>query len=480
MKWTLGRKILALYTLFGIIGFTLLSTVGSALIRHRLLTVTSTTLYQEAMEIAEDQNSLRYTDETSLRSSYTYLRALANYENCEIWLLDDSGNCYINTARPLTPDSPKVIDGFDPVALGTGYYTVGTFFDSFSSNVITVMVPITWNLRIKGYVAIHRTMDSIALQAESMLGIMDIMFLALYLLLLLTWIFFHYSITKPIGQIVKAAREYAGGNLTYRIKLKSQDEIGYLAQTLNYMSDEMNKTGEYQRKFIANVSHDFRSPLTSIKGYVEAILDGTIPPELQNKYLGIVIRETDRLNKLTQNMLTLNDLDAHARHNLLDLSVFDLNTIIKNTIASFEGTCIQKRIKVSLILSGKKLPVRADVGKIQQVLYNLIDNAIKFSDHDKTITIETTVKNDKVFVSVKDMGCGISRDSLPHVFERFYKEDSSRGRDRKGSGLGLSIVKEAITAHGENINVISTVGVGTEFIFTLPRATGEQKNGALS
>ena len=244
--------------------------------------------------------------------------------------------------------------------------------------------------------------------------------------------------------------------------------MGYLAGTLNYMSGELNKLEEYQRNFIANVSHDFRSPLTSIKGYLEAIIDGTIPPEMYEKYLTRVISETERLTKLTQGMLTLNSLDSKG---YLSRSSFDINRVIKDTAASFEGTCGKKNINFELTFSDNIQMVYADLGKIQQVLYNLIDNAIKFSHQDSTIYIQTRIKNEKIFVSVKDTGIGIPKDSVQKVFDRFYKSDLSRGKDKKGTGLGLAIVKEIIQAHGENIDVVSTEGVGTEFIFSLPKAT---------
>ena len=152
---------------------------------------------------------------------------------------------------------------------------------------------------------------------------------------------------------------------------------------------------------------------------------------------------------------------------MLDITDFDINNTIKTTVQTFEGICLQKHISFNLILTGEQLFVSADMSKIQQVLYNLIDNAIKFSHADSAITIETTEKNEKVFVSVKDTGIGIPSDSIKKIWERFYKTDLSRGKDKKGTGLGLSIVKEIIQAHGENINCISTEGVGTEFIFTL-------------
>jgi len=180
------------------------------------------------------------------------------------------------------------------------------------------------------------------------------------------------------------------------------------------------------------------------------------------------LNETDRLTKLTNSLLTLNNLNTSGM--VLELSDFDINAVIKSTLATFEGTCTSKKIRIKLVLSGETLFVKADMGKIQQVLYNLLDNAIKFSDNGKTIKVETTEKNNTVFVSVKDEGIGIPKDSIKHIFDRFYKSDLSRGKDKKGTGLGLCIAKEIITAHHENINVISTEGVGSEFIFSLTRS----------
>ena len=153
---------------------------------------------------------------------------------------------------------------------------------------------------------------------------------------------------------------------------------------------------------------------------------------------------------------------------LLDKTDFDIHEVIRNTAASFEGTCTAKKISIELLLATRTLYVHADRHKIQQVLYNLLDNAIKFSNPESTITIEPTPRGDKVYTSVKDYGIGIPKSSINKIWERFYKSDLSRGKDKKGTGLGLSIVKEIIQAHNENINVISTEGVGTEFIFSLP------------
>ena len=192
---------------------------------------------------------------------------------------------------------------------------------------------------------------------------------------------------------------------------------------------------------------------------------------MQEKYLNIILFETERLNKLTQSILDLNRFRGQGM--LLDITEFDINSMIRTIIQTFEGTCAKKGLSFDLVLTEQQLFVQGDSGKIQQVLYNLIDNATKFSHNNSAITIETTVKNGKVFISIKDTGIGIPKDSIKKIWERFYKTDQSRGKDKKGTGLGLAIVKEIIQAHKQNINVISTEGVGTEFIFTLKLAEKE-------
>ena len=293
-----------------------------------------------------------------------------------------------------------------------------------------------------------------------------IVILIIYVLSFIILLGVHFLIYRPLVKITNAAKQYASGNLDVVIPVNTQDEIGYLSASLNYMSSQLKDMEDYQKKFVANVSHDFRSPLTSIKGYVEAMADGTIPPEMQGKYLNIILFETERLSDLTRDLLTLNEFDT--KDLLLDKTDFDIHEVIRNTAASFEGTCTAKKISIELLLATRTLYVHADRHKIQQVLYNLLDNAIKFSNPESTITIETTPRGDKVYTSVKDYGIGIPKSSINKIWERFYKSDLSRGKDKKGTGLGLSIVKEIIQAHNENINVISTEGVGTEFIFSLP------------
>ena len=363
-------------------------------------------------------------------------------------------------------DEITMIDGFDPSSFAGNYYTIGTFFDSYDQKMLSVMAPIMSNYEINGYVVIHSDYSSITESCYSLQGAIYFCFGILFVLSFILFFFFIGFVYLPLKKITKATEQYANGNYHYELQPESNDELGYLAGILSYMAGEIARTEDDQKKFVANISHDFRSPLTSIRGYLEAMLDGTIPPELHEKYLRIVLNETERLTKLTNGLLQLNNLNTKGM--LLEKSNFDINQVIRDTAASFEGTCNKKNIKLQLLLTGEKLYVRADMGKIQQVLYNLLDNAIKFSYENSSIKIETTEKKNKLYVSVKDYGIGIPKEELKLVWDRFYKSDASRGKDKKGTGLGLSITKEIIHSHGENINVISTLDAGSEFIFTLP------------
>lgn len=460
-------KFIASYILIGICGFFLISLGGSYYVERYLERDLSDALYREAHRIASYDIVKNNLSEENLEKLKEPLSSLSVFQDTVIWIINCKGEVLLSTRREIDPASPIPVEGFDLSQWGPNYYQIGRFYGYFPNDQVSVIAPVTAEMTTKGYVAIHYQASALYRTRSAIMQIMILLFFLVYALTYLLIFVYKWQIYQPLQSIIKGASEYANGNLTYKISVKSDDELGYLANTLNYMSDELNVTGEYQRKFVSNVSHDFRSPLTSIKGYVEAILDGTIPPEFQEKYLRIISAETDRLEKLTRSLLTLNELDIKQR--MMDFRTFDINETIKRTAAFFEGICTSRKIRLELILSGKELLVKADQEKIRQVLYNLLDNAIKFSPDNSIIIMETTEKNGKVFVSVKDHGEGIPKESISKIWERFYKTDASRGRDRKGTGLGLSIVKEIINAHQQHIDVVSTPGVGTEFIFTLER-----------
>lgn len=468
MKKRLTSMFFAAYILLGILGFFLVTFVGSHLLEARLEKSITSDIYQTAHRIAESDLVRHNITSTNVESVQNTLSLAANYPDTIIWIINSNGQIILSTRKDISPDHPIDLDGFDPASWGSNYYQIGDFYGYFHDSRLSTIAPITEHLNIRGYVAVHYLMSDLYQSRSSLLWIIQLLFVITYLITAVLFLFYSFYIRKPLYAITKGASEFANGNLSYQIPVKSENELGYLAINLNYMADKLNRNGEYQRQFISNISHDFRSPLTSIKGYVEAMIDGTIPVEMQEKYLKIISYEAERLEKLTRGLLTLNELDIHKR--MLNIQDFDINQTIKSTAASFEGTCTTRQILLELILSGQTLYAHADLEQIQQVLYNLLSNAIKFSPDHSTITIETTEKNGKIFVSVKDHGIGIPKSSLNRIWERFYKIDRSRGKDQKGTGLGLAIVKEIISAHGQHINVISTEGVGTEFIFTLEQA----------
>lgn len=466
MRKTIYLKLILGYLFFGILGFTVVSTVTSHFSYQYIKKNEVSHLYKEANLISSDYAESYYSNHTTLSDFESRLKAIHTYLSAQIWVIDRKGNILVNSAKSSDLSDMETIPDFDITDFKNHHYQTGFFYNYFSEEQLSVYAPISINYKVRGYVILHKPLRLLSSYHQGFLHIAYITLAILFACTLILLALYSVTILLPVQKITNAANRYAEGDFDTPLEIHTNDELGRLAASLTYMANELNTLEEDQRKFVSNVSHDFRSPLTSIKGYVEAMLDGTIPPEYQEKYLKIILFETERLNKLTSSLLELNKYGK--RGVMLDITEFDINHMIKMTARTFEGICKEKRISIELILTGQTLDTRADMSKIQRVIYNLIDNAIKFSYADSIITVETTVKNEKIFVSVKDRGIGIPKECLNKIWERFYKTDLSRGKDKKGTGLGLVIVKEIIQSHNENINVISTEGVGTEFIFSLP------------
>ncbi len=463
---TLYIKLISAYFLFFLASFIMISTVNSRMILNDLTRTQAESLYRESRHVATTYGNDIYKGFEARERSLQQLKAIDTYISAEIRIIDANGHQILDTRS----DADTVFSDFDPVKIGS-YYLVGDFYGAFDEDYLSVFYPIVNNYSVRGYVVIQMPMSDIYASRDRLLNISYLTMLFMYLLSLIVLVAFSYYVYRPIRKITRAAEEYAMGHYEYEPQVHAKDEIGYLAGTLHYMASEIGRSEENQRKFIANVSHDFRSPLTSIKGYLTAMLDGTIPPELHEKYLNVVLNETERLTKLTNGLLELNSLNDKGI--VLSVTDFDINAVIRQICETFDVLCNEKKISIELILSGEKLFVSADMGKIQQVFANLMDNAIKFSHSNSIIKVETTEKGERVYVSVKDSGIGIPKDAQAMVFDRFYKTDLSRGKDKKGTGLGLAIAKEIIQAHNQNINVISTEGVGSEFIFTVAKSKNQ-------
>ncbi len=445
--------------LFLLFGWTIL---GPKIISHNLLNEQENYLYNEARQIAGNYVSGYYAS-LSNPAFTKEISSLAEYTDVRILIVRKDGEIMYDTSSEKT--NINLFDFEDNILseMISHNVTLSGFIDE---PIISASYPVSYNMEAHGYIVALTYMKTIYEKADDINRSYWIYVIALGILITIIYSFIYKMVPVPLKRTLTAARQLSNRNYSYDYKISSKDEFKGIHDALTCIGDDLNKTQKYQKDFIANISHDFRSPLTSIRGYTEAIMDGTIPPEMYEKYLSIIQFETDRLTKLTENLLELTRFDNNAI--MLMPSTFDINKVIKQTAASFEGTCRKKHIKISLIFDQPDTNVYADMSKIQQVLYNLLDNAIKFSPNKSVVRISTYIRNDKVFVSVKDNGIGIPKESLGKIWNRFYKTDLSRGKDKTGTGLGLSIVKEIITAHNEHINVVSTIDTGTEFSFSLP------------
>ncbi len=285
---------------------------------------------------------------------------------------------------------------------------------------------------------------------------------------LLTVYFISERITAPLKKISKAAKEFAKGNFKVRVPVKGYDEISQLAESFNNMAEELENHEKTRSSFIANVSHDLRTPMTSISGFIDGMLEGAIPPEKYNHYLKIVATEVKRLSRLVSSLLEISRFEAGEKK--LTITEFDICEMARQIVLSFEKKIDEKHLDVDFECDEFNISVKADKDSIHQILYNICDNAVKFSKDKGKYKISINQKGKQVFVSVYNEGQGISPEDLPFIFDRFYKSDKSRGLDKTGVGLGLYISKTIIEAHGQEIWAKSAYGEYCEFVFTLEKA----------
>lgn len=450
-----------------------------------------TTYATQRALVAEKQNNL--INEATLLSEQTissYIQGITSLEylqlrfdefedtlKAKVWFFSADGQLLAASNSGNLNKLPQNITSLGPdINLQKGFTKTGNFYDVFKDTMISIGLPVYMESELRGFLVLHTSMSTVEDMQDNMLNIMYMPFLVMLLVVGVVMAYLSGTILRPLARMNNAAREYAKGNFEAKTGVHRKDELGELSDSLEYMAGELSKLDEYRKNFIANISHDFRSPLTSIKGYLEAMLDGTIPVEKYDRYLNIVLNESKRLTKLTTGLLELNDFDNYGP--ILKRQSFDIVDVIRETRNTVEGVCENKHIDFRLKCPVENPVVYADKMKIGQVIYNLVDNAIKFSPENGTIIVTVYEKNNKLFVSVKDEGPGIEKDKQNKVWDRFYKTDSSRGKDKQGTGLGLAITREIIKAHGENINLISTEGAGSEFVFSLPHDNNSDANQA--
>lgn len=301
--------------------------------------------------------------------------------------------------------------------------------------------------------------------------IMDLMDIIFFCALIATAVssvaiyFVTNSMTKPLRESAAAARSFSTGDFSVRVPAEGEDEIAQLARSFNHMADSMADLESVRRSFIANVSHELKTPMMTIGGFIDGILDGTVPEEKRKQYLLIVSEEVKRLSRLVKSMLSVARIEAGDMK--LNPSDFDINELVCRTVFSFEQKIEEKNLEI-FGLESDEVFVNADNDLIHQVVYNLIDNAVKFINEGGRISFSYAQKDGKVFVSVKNTGVGIAQQELPRLFDRFYKTDKSRSLDKSGVGLGLYIVQTIINQHKGDLLVKSVEGEYTEFTFSVP------------
>lgn len=468
MRINLFTKYLLCYLMIVVSSLLILNSVVKFRIKDDLIGERISSMKIEAETIAKSYMKGYYTGEMSTTALSERLRTIDTFAKARILIVNLNGTVKVDSRRGFNEN--EAFRSLPNWLLEKDVHIGNDTMSVFKEESAVVVHPINIDFVLKGYVLLATPLTDIIKNARYHLDTLNISILLLSgIFIIILLILYRISIV-PLRAVIRATREYASGNLHYKLETgrKRHDEFNDLIEAIQFMASELNQMEDYRRKFISNISHDFRSPLTSIRGFATAMIDGTIPPELHNKYLNTICFEAERLTKLTSGLIELGKFDSKAV--LLEVRDFEINQVIKNTAMTFEGSCREKYLSLNLIFENEVERVRADKGKIEQVIYNLIDNAIKFSNQNSEINIHTWQKGNKVFISVKDFGVGIPKDSIKKIWERFYKKDLSRGKDKKGSGLGLAIVKEIIQSHGEEINVVSTEGAGTEFVFTISKA----------
>ncbi len=321
-----------------------------------------------------------------------------------------------------------------------------------------------------GYAFVSNQVDRMLDAWTTFLMITAVVSMGVFFAALLVTLIYSRHMAKPLDEMAAASRKFARGDFSVRVRQTEDpaDEMGALIDSFNKMADSLEQSEQRRSEFIANISHELRTPMTTIAGFADGILDGTIPPEEERKYLVSIRDETRRLSRLVRDMLSVSQARSRASDKS-HRSVFDISELIVQTLLSFESRATKKNLDVDPQLPDNPILVRADKDAITQVIYNLLDNAVKFSSPGSCLILKLYKDNGKAYVSVKDFGETIPPDDLPFIFDRFHKSDRSRSMDKDGVGLGLYLVKTILNSHDEDIAVKSGDGM-TEFVFTLPLA----------
>lgn len=398
------------------------------------------------------------------------LKFFSSYTMADIWLIDRYGFVYsVSSDKFESLKGTQVFTkGLEEMRLNQIYELRGTYGNTVPNPSHIYGIPVYMSDNVFcGSIVMITPLNEINDPLETVYRI--IWLAAIFAIVMSSFVIYYFSeriIIKPLAAINTVAKKISKGEVQKRVEINSNDEIGELSVSFNYMADSLEKVEKARRDFISNVSHEIRSPITSIKGFIGGILDGVIPKDKESYYLSIAYEEIQRLTRLVNDLLDLSAIEAGQFK--LRIDEFDINEIIRITVIKFETKIKEKKLNVDVLFNQDHQYVAGDRDRLVQVMTNLIDNAIKYVDEGGTIKICSKVKGEKVLVSVFNSGPLIAKEDLPHIWDRFYKADKSR-TVKVSTGLGLPIVRNILTQHGEDIWAENKEGEGVVFTFTLKR-----------
>lgn len=410
-------------------------------------------------------NDYRLIVSDSVRPAYNILGAAVD---SDIFLTDMSGRALIWSSAPNGEEAfsvPKVV--VEQVKAKGVFSEMGGLTGLYKEPRFTVGVPVFngYTGEMVGVVFSSASASALSLFLLDILKMFALSALAVILLAFVGIYFITSNMVRPLQDMAAATRSFAAGDFSIRVPVEEQDEMGQLAIAFNSMAASLANVESMRRSFVANVSHELKTPMTTIGGFIDGILDGTIPPERQSHYLGVVSDEIKRLSRLVRSMLDISRIEAGEMP--VHPEKVDIHDLACRTIFTFEHAIEQKQIEIRG-LEGPKALVEADPDLAHQVIYNLVENAVKFTNEGGFIEIAHRSEGGMIYTSIKNTGAGIPENEIPKLFDRFYKSDKSRSLDKNGVGLGLCIVKTIINLHGGEINVNSEQGQYAEFVFSLP------------
>ncbi|MBS7262495.1 MAG: HAMP domain-containing histidine kinase [Eubacteriales bacterium] len=474
-----------IYFVIIIVIFSLIGVYTTVVLQRNIYEENRDQIVQEAHKIdviAEDGENGKISDEIF----YSYLLSSARQVDGCIWILsDEAAPMFMAEAaekdKRLVQQANSAAFNEDMYAMldGNVIEKTGYYLDADGSPVLTVGVPRLRDGEVVGVILIHSPMKRITATYDQMFPRLWASVIIATLVGIIAISLSTYRIINPVLEMNNAARDIARGKLDTRVRVSSHDEIGQLAESFNKMADELSKTDDLRKSFVANVSHELRSPLTSIIGFVQGIRDGTIAENEREFYLDIVLEESKRLTRLIRDLLDLAQIESGQFP--LNRTVFDINELTARTLVKQSSRIEEKGLDVQVDFAAENIKTDGDAERIAQVLTNLIDNAIKYVDDNKRIRINTRRgKDGKVIVGVENSGM-LPEQEMDRIFDRFYIGDKARSPGA-GTGLGLSIVRRIIHEHGEDVFVENTDDGFVRFSFSLPGVKSEEhiKTGGLN